>query len=515
MIMKNERASLSPRRAVTLLTIASAITMTIGCGTPQPEVLEWPGLKQAVRADRATIRRDVDPISGPLTLDEAIARALKFNLERRTRLMEESIALQQLDLTRLDMLPKLVADAGYHTRSDQRPSYSSPYSPVAGPKSTGSSVSKEATNNTLDLGLTWSVLDAFVGYSSSKDQANRVLIATEKRRKAMHALMQDVRTAYWRAASAQALKDDVERTIALAEEALSDSRRVETERLRNPLDALRYQRQLLESLRLLEAIAQELSTAQVELASLINAPMGEPLRIAETATQSIAENVLNLPLDQLEEIALENNPDLREQHYNSRIARDQVRKTIARLFPNLTFSYGLKYDSDNYLVNNNWNEAGLQLSFNLFNVVTGPNQIKLAEAGVALADQRRVATQMAVVTQVHLARLQFAYARHQFTRADAIYNTDQRIAEQVRNRRAVEAQSKLDRVANDTATILSMLRRYQALAQALSAENRLLATLGLEPKIGSTSQLSLEELTAQIRGNGNPWAGLQQTLAAQ
>ena len=147
--------------------------------------------------------------------------------------------------------------------------------------------------------------------------------------------------------------------------------------------------------------------------------------------------------------------------------------------------------------------------------MTGPTQIQLAEAGVALADQRRVATQMAVITQVHLARLQFAHARHQFTRADAIYNTDQRIAEQVRNRRALEAQSKLDRVANDTATILSLLRRYQALAQALSAENRLLATLGLEPKIGSTSQLSLQELTTQIRGNGNPWTDLQQTLAAK
>jgi hypothetical protein len=161
------------------------------------------------------------------------------------------------------------------------------------------------------------------------------------------------------------------------------------------------------------------------------------------------------------------------------------------------------------LVHNNWNEAGLQLSFNLFNLYTGSTQIKLAEAGVALADQRRLATQMAVVSQLHLARLQLVNARSQFSRADAIYSTDQKIAEQVRARQSVQALSQLDRVANETSAILSLLRRYQALSLVHMAESRLIANLGLEPKISSTGDLSLAQLTQQLQSQSNPWAALQ------
>jgi hypothetical protein len=112
------------------------------------------------------------------------------------------------------------------------------------------------------------------------------------------------------------------------------------------------------------------------------------------------------------------------------------------------------------------------------------------------------------LSQVHLARLQLLNARNQFERADAIYATDVKISELVRNRETAQAQSKLDSVSNATAAILSLLRRYQALAQVQAAENRLLANLGMEPKIGSTGELSLEQLTEQVKNNGNPWRAL-------
>lgn len=453
------------------------------------------------------MRKDVDTISGPLSMDEAIARALKYNLDRRAKMMEEALALNQLDVTQFDMLPQLVAQAGYATRSNDRISQSR--NEADGSLSPSRFISQERSHNLAELGFTWNLLDFGLGHYNAKQQANRVLIAAEKRRKAMHVLMQDVRTAYWRAASAQKLRVDVEKTIALAEDALSDSRKVEAERVRNPLDALRYQRQLLENLRLLEAIDQELSSAQVELASLINAPMGQVIQIAETEVKNVDAGILKLSVQAMEEAALAQNADLREQHYNARIARDETRKTLVRLFPNVSFSYGIKYDSDNYLVNNNWNDAGLQLSFNLFKLLTVPTQMKLAKAGVALADQRRMATQMAVLTQVHLARLQLLNARNQFERADAIYAIDLKIVDHVRNRERAQVQSKLDSVSNATAAILSLLRRYQALAQMQSAENRLLASIGLEPKIGSTSELSLAQLTAQLKGSGMLWPELQ------
>lgn len=440
-----------------------------------------------------------------------MARALKYNLDRRGKLMEEALALGQLQVSQFDMLPKLLAQAGYSWRDNDRISNSR--DPVTGSAVSNRFISSDRIHETNELGLSWSLLDVGMGYYGAHQQSNRLFIAGEKRRKAMHLLMQDVRTAYWRAASAQILRNDVSKTIAIAEEALADSRKAESERVRNPLDALRYQRQLLENLRLLESIDQELSSAMVELASLINAPIGHRIDLAQTDLKNISLDATQVPISSLEEAALMQNADLREQHYNSRIAREETRRTMVRLFPNVTFSYGLKYDSDSYLVNRQWNEAGLQMSFNLFNLMTGPTQIKLAEAGVALADQRRVTTQMAVITQVHLARLNLINARGQFDRADAIYAADSKIAQVMRSREVAQAQSKLDTVSNETAAILSLLRRYQALAQVQAAENRLIATLGLEPQISSTSELSLKDLIKQIDESAAPWAKLSGKVA--
>lgn len=496
-----------------LSLVALACVLAAGCASVQPVALTPQDMQAQQQKDSEAMRQDVAPLTGPLTLDEAMARALKYNLERRSKMMEEALAMGQFNVSQFDMLPKIMAQAGYAQRDRARFTYSSPY-PSEEP-GTSASTTAERNHSTRDLGLTWSMLDVGLGYYGAKQQADRFMIASEKRRKAMHLLMQDVRTAYWRAASAQLLKADVQKTIALAEEALGDSRKVAAERVKNPLEPLRYQRQLLENLRLLESINQELSSAQVDLAALINAPLNQPIQIAASELKNIADDVTQVPLDKLEEVALQNNADLREQHYNARIAREETRRTLLRMFPNLSFNYGAKYDTDRYLMSNHWNEAGLQLSFNLMNLFTADAQMKAANAGVALADQRRVAAQAAVLTQVHLSRLQVQNARSQYDRADAIYSTDSQIATVMRNRQLVAAQSKLDVVSTETASILSLLRRYQALAQVQVAENRMLATLGLEPQIGSTSELSLQDLTAQITGSKAPWQQLKQDALAK
>ena len=502
--MPNATLFASPRRIPVRTLIAVAIAaMLTACANIRPVPLEAQDLQPVNASDRSAMLQEVVPLSGALTLEEAQARALKYNLERRAKLMEEALALRQLDVTHLDMLPKLVAQAGYGWRNNDRISQSR--NAENGDLSPSRFISQERTHALGDLTLSWSLLDYGLGRVAAHQQADRVLIAGERRRKAMHVLMQDVRIAYWRAASAQKLRDDVARTITMAEEALDDSRKAETERLRNPIDALRYQRQVLENLRLLEAIDQELSTARIELAALINAPLGQQLQLVEPTFQANRQ-VLEVPVERLEETAIQANADLREQHYNARIAREETRKTLTRLFPNLSFNYSVNYDTDSYLVNNDWNEAGMQLSFNLFNLFTGPAQMKLAEAGVKLADQRRVAVQMATLAQTHLARQQLANAIKQYERADAIWNTDARISEHMSNRENSQVQSQLDMVANKTTAILSLLRRYQALAQVQGAEARLQSTLGVEPQIGSVDELNLAQLAEQIDASQHDWS---------
>jgi outer membrane protein TolC len=493
-----DRARVAEGRRL-LLAAPAALLLTSGCGQfgIKPKPLSVNELQQSAASDREVAVHQSEPIRGALTIEEAMARALKHNLDRRSRLMEEALAMRQLDAAQFDMLPRVLANAGYAFRDNDKISLSR--NTENNQLSPSRFISQDRERLIGGLDLSWSLLDFGMGYYGARQQADRVLIAGERRRKAMQQLILDVRTAYWRAAAAQRLRDRVQATVAIAEDALQDARSAEGQRARNPIDSLRYQRQLLENLRLLESISQELATAQVELAQLINVPVSQRIILSSEVVGDPSAILLTTPVDRLESLVLMQNPDLREAHYNSRIARDEVRRTIARLFPNVSFNWGAKYDSDSYLINREWQEAGLQVSFNLLNVVSAQTQKRLAEAGVQLADQRRVAMQIGAVTQMYLARLALRNAREQYARANAIYDVDNRIAELVQKQQRAQAQSKLDAISNATTATLSLLRRYQALAQLQAAESRMIATLGIEPQIGSTDSLSLQQLAEQLR----------------
>ena len=50
----------------------------------------------------------------PLTLEDATARAIKYQAEHRQRRMEEAAAAAQLDVAQFDLLPRVMANAGYN-----------------------------------------------------------------------------------------------------------------------------------------------------------------------------------------------------------------------------------------------------------------------------------------------------------------------------------------------------------------------------------------------------------------
>jgi outer membrane protein TolC len=487
-----------PRKLLVLLSVVLSSTL-VGCAQMraiEPKPLSSQDILALAKQDAAAVRAGVPAVGARLTLDEAIARALKYNLDRRVRLMEEALALRQFEAGKFDILPRLVASAGYAARDKDRLSVS--LDANGRPTGANPTASQERNRELGGLELTWSLLDFGLARYNSEQSADRLLAASERRRKSTHQLIQDVRVAYWRAASAQRLQQRVRDNVKLAEEALADARTTEVERLRSAIDILRYQRQLTENLRLLESIDQELATARFELSALINAPVVTKIELA--ADQELPSgDLLSTAAETMEQVALSQNADLREWVYSRRIAATEARRVIAQAFPNVSFNIGGRHDSDRYLVNSGWAEAGLQVSYNLFNLLALPAQQRAAAAGVVLADQRRLAAHVAVVTQVHVAREQLLGARRQFERADALWLLDDKITRQMAGREQAQAGSKLERVAAQTSAIVSLMRRYQALAQVHAAHSRLLATLGFDPLEGSTDDLTLEQVTEQVR----------------
>lgn len=482
--------------------IMLAATTLAGCSI-NPKPLNVADLYEITQADWQKAQADVPPITAPLTLSEAIARALKFNLEHRAHMLKQAHAAGVLKAGRFDMLPSLVASAGYSTRDEERIRNS--INSETGEENLSNSISAEKSHSTADLGLTWNLLDFGASYYTAQQNADHLLIASEQRRRSMHNLTQNVSAAFWRALSAQKLEKAVRENIKLAEAALDNAQKVSSERIKAPEDMLRYRRSLIENLRTLEAVQQELGLAHIELAALINLPPGTPFELSEPDVNDFMPKPINVDLDKMEEIALTHNADLRESSYSARIAATDTRKQMLKLFPGISFDYSMRYDDDRYLVNNSWNEAGLSINFNLFNLLSAPARMKAAESSEKVYEARRMALQMVVVSMVHLSSQQYNNALHQYQRSEALASVDKELS--MISQKAFETQkaSQLSRVAAETTALLSELRRYQALAALQAASGRMQAVLGLEPEISSVDTMTLTDLSKVIQESIQDW----------
>ncbi|MCG8508928.1 MAG: TolC family protein [Rhodospirillales bacterium] len=484
------------RQTMRLLAVLSVAGAVSACAiTPQPFSQSEFDAKAA--ADRTVLFADQEPLDGPLTLPDALARVLKYNLDRRVKMMEEAMALGQLDLDRYDLLPRLAANAGYTSRSEFNATTSKDTVTQA-LSDANPTYSSDRDLISADLGLTWNILDFGVSWYTANQNADRVLIARERRRKTVANLAQEVRFAFWRAAAAQKLEGRISAAVREAERTLGDAERVEAEGLRDPATALQMQKTLLESIRQLETIQRDLVTAKAELAALINLPPGSDFRLAVPDGSAIAIPVWPHDVEHMETLALANNPDLREQDYQARIAVLETRKEIVRLLPGINFSLSRNYDSNSFLAENQWNEAGAQLTWNLLNVLSAPRRMEHAGAREKVAETKRLALRMAVLAQVHVVAHQFRSATRLYNWSDRLWRLESRLADATRSQRAGGIRTGIERVTRETAAIAAELQRYQAYAHLQSTYGKMQATIGASPIPGQTASSNLSDISTQI-----------------
>ena len=454
--------------------------------------------------DRALAIKDVEPVGSMLTLNEAVARGLKYNLDHRSKMLEQAIALGTYQLSNYDMLPKVLATAGYNYRNNYFITNAT-NSVTGAPSLSDPFISSAKDWGQLGLNLNWSLLDFGVSYFNAKQNADRVLVAAEKRRRTMHVLVQDVQAAYLRAAAAQKLKSELVKTIAGANEALKNSKAVEKDGLRSPLEALRYQKSLLDNVKILETIDQELATARVELNQLINLPANANYKLQDPERIAPPNAYVDFDTKEFEIRALAYNADLNESIYNARIAVDETRKSMLKLIPGLTFNIGPQTTNNSYYINKNWVEGAANISFNLWNLITAPAAIQLADENRDLAEHKRMMVQMAVISQVHLSKMQLEAALQIYKRSDEIDHVDGKIAKMTAQKEREGTASQAERVAADASAIVSRLRKYQALSQLFAASGKLQATAGLEPDVGSLQETSLKDLSRTVKQSFDTW----------
>ncbi len=484
-----------PRAGGRMLAVACALLL--GACALQPRPLTTAETGQRIDRDLATIFAGQEPLSGPITLHEAMARAIRYNLDHRVQIMEEALAQRQFDLARYDMLPDMVAQTGYAGRSNTSGAFSE--NVFTGEESLVTSTSLENNRYVADMAMVWNVLDFGVSYYTARQQAERSMIAYERRRRAIHSIIQDVRNAYWRAVAAELLLDRIPPLLGRVEAALAAWRRIETQALQPPLEALLAQRQLLETRRQLEALRRELVLARSQLAALINVRPGSDFRVVVPPADAYQLPVIDATPPEMELVALANRPELREEDYQTRVARYEVRKAQLRLLPGLEFDAGINFDSNRFLLHNFWSDYGIRVSWDLLSVISGAPQVRFAEAQQDLVEARRQALTMAVMAQVYVSWLTYEEALDVYATAHELNRVESRIVDRMRATRQVGRSGELDLIQAELRALVGTLREQLSYAQLQNAAGQVFVSVGADPLPAEVPGANLDILTAALR----------------
>lgn len=461
----------------TKFMVGAAILALMGC-TTAPETLSSADISSF--ANEVTVKVDgaQEPISGSITLYEAMARALKYNLDHRVAMMESDLAQRDFKLSRYDQLPQLVANSGYYSRNNENGSSSR--SLLSGRQSLEPSTSTERNVLDGDLTASWNVLDFGLSYIRAQQLGNEALIIEERRRKAITQIMEDVHRAYWRAASAQRLTARLGALESEVKTAFDNSRQLYQSRRTAPMPALSYQRELNDITAQAQKMQRELTLAKLELAALMNVKPGEDFTLSLPQHEQRPAQLI-LTQDEMITQALRHRPEIRESAYLIKIGEQEIKKASLEALPGLQIFAGVNSNSNDFLYNSDWASLGAKASWNLVKIFETPARKRRASAQTALEREKALATAMAVMTQVSVSRARYEFLQNEYDTAAQGAQVQSDILQQIETLVRSNATSQQTLVRERMNGLLSEARRDALHAEMKEAAAQIYTAMGYDP----------------------------------
>lgn len=418
----------------------------------------------------------------PLAFQEVLELALSNNLELKVAEHELEIASRERLASRLEMLPRLDAEAGATRRSD--PEVKSVLGPDGRP-SGASSLSEPRHSRTADLTLTWNVLDFMTAAIRSDQREMQQAQLEYRRQKIRQRIALEVTTAYWRAAAAEDALEysyNVKRQMERQYERLTASMR---DRSVSLLAGKEAQLKLIELSIAIQKLHGNLSTARLELVQLMGLKQATEIRLQRPDLRTVIAALprpADLDIKKLEFAALRNHPVLFENDLQARLLQEDTRAAMVSLFPGLSLFAGRHYDDSTLLRTNTWNAIGAELSWNLFALPAKFQRLEARELAEQRGEVDRVLVTASVITQVHLGLLDYAIKADRFLLMDDSYKITQDIEGMTEVLRTAGQATDMQYTERLLENLATKLRRDEAVVELFAAHAKLHASVGLPPE---------------------------------
>jgi len=437
--------------------------------------------------------------SNPIDLYRAMARALKYNLEYRVAEVETNLYNTKLNLSHYSMLPDIAANAGYAARDNVQASSS--LNVLTNTQNFGASTSQDKRIRTKDLAFSWNILDFGLSYVRSRQAADKYLISQEMKRKVIHKLLGDVRSAYWRTISYDHLIKRLKNISSRTRRAQANSRALSDSGKTARIAALTSERELLDIKRAIRNLQRDLYTAKAELAALMNIGPNTAFKLIETRRRRLPAT-LPMSLDGMMIAALRDRAELRENLYQQRINMREAKAVLLEMLPGLQLYAGPNWNSNSFLLNNNWISWGATASWNLLKVFQYPAKRRVIQSQSEVLKTRALALTMAVITQVHLSRIHYQYSRRDFSVAREYRSVQRRLVRQYRREAQAFRISEQELLREEINTLIAETKFDIAYSGVQSSFATLFSTIGRDPYEEANPDLPIDEIAAQLR---NGW----------
>ena len=342
-------------------------------------------------------------------------------------------------------------------------------------------------------------MDFGLSYVRARQAADKVLIQDEMRRKVTVRLIEDVRTAFWRAVSADRLAGRLKTLEAKTKAILAATRQLSNTHDTSPVTALTYERELVEIKRTIGELEREQATAKSQLAALINVPPGSKFTLAASKHTHVPPH-LKMPVPEMMQTALVNRAEVREVEYQKRINIHDADAAFLELLPGIQLVAGANFDSNDFLLNNNWVNWGAKASWNLIKVFSYPAREAVIDAQSELLDKRTLALSLAIMTQVHVSRVQFMHSRKELMTAQEYRDVQARLLDQIRSEATAGRVSQQTLVREELNTLVAEAKLDLAYSALENSYANVFASMGLDPFENiSNRDVPTHELASELR----------------
>jgi len=420
-------------------------------------------------------------IDQTISLPDAVARALKYNLDYQLKVLDQDIAREAHDISKLAMLPSLDAKSSLNRQNQTT---------VRGEK---------LDSATYELGATWNLLDFGVSYYQAKQKGNKALISSLKLQRSAHDLIKKTRSAYWRKIAADKFAERIGPLREKLQVAIESAQETERRRLQPPLEILDTQKSFLELLIQLNQLEKSLSTAEYELAKLIRVNPFQGVEVIHHDTNQLFAKFQYHSPEKLIKYALSQRDDLLIKDYEKRIAEDESKKTLLKLLPGLTFNLAEKYNSNVTYENNYWNEVGLRLSWNLLNLLHLPKQQQMNEYQKQRKHLEHLAMMVSVITQVQISQRRTIDAWNNYHSLQNISEVGDRIYNHATAVQSVASLTELDLIKREADSVIYEVKQYLGYAELEEAAADFYYSLGAKVIPENLDQLDVEQISEFLK----------------